>query len=116
MNKTMLKYYEEAMASNDRLVLASAEIRFRKAGHRVCNIIGQLQYIREEYFKAMSELERVRLDLERSMTKVKQCKPRQSGKSKVKVELSVEQLLASLSPEQQAQLLETLQGCACAEV
>lgn len=115
MNSTMAARFREAIESGDSEKLASTERWFRKRGQKVSEVLNKLWEIREEYYAAAGELEKARLELERKKVKTTYCKPRQSGKSKVKVEMSVEQLLASLTPEQCSQLLETLQGCACVE-
>lgn len=115
MNPTMEARFREAIESGDAEKLASAERWFRKRGQKVYEIINKMWEIRDEYYAAVSELAKARLDMERKRVKTTYCKPRQSGKSKVKVEMSVEQLLDGLTPEQCSQLLETLQGCACVE-
>lgn len=115
MNSMMAAHFQEAIKSGDAEKLASAERWFRKRGQKVSEVLNKLWEIRREYYAAASELEKARLEIERKRVKTIYCRPRQSGKSKVKVEMSVEQLLASLTPEQCSQLLETLQGCACVE-
>lgn len=110
MNPTMAARYREAIESGNTEKLASAERLFRKRGQKVSEVINKLWESREEYYAAADKLETARLDIARKRLKTTYCKPRQSGKSKVRVEMSVEQLLASLTPEQQAQLLAELQG------
>lgn len=104
--------FEVAMGSDDEEKLASAERKFRKRGQKVCEILDKLWSIRDEYYAAAHELEERRLNLERKKVKTTYCKPRQSGRNKVKVEMTTEQLLASLTTEQKLQLLAELQGAA----
>lgn len=112
MNFTMEKRYWEALESGDTEKMAQAEIKFRKRAEKVSEVLDKLFEIRTEYYDRMKVLEQRRLELERAQIKVRQCRPRQSGKSKVKVEMTTEQLISSLTPEQQLELLQVLKAAA----